>query len=53
MAAAHPEVVARLQAFADKCRAELGDTLTQRQGAGVREPGRIEGPPAKRKAKSG
>jgi hypothetical protein len=53
VAAAHPEVVARLQAFAAKCRAELGDSLTKRQGSGVREPGRIEGAPTKKKAKSG
>ncbi len=53
VAAQHPEVVARLQAFAEKCRAELGDSLTKSQGSGVREPGRIEGAPAKRKAKSG
>ena len=51
--AAHPEVVARLQAFAEKCRAELGDTLTQRKGAGTREPGRVEGAAGKKKAKSG
>ena len=53
VAAAHPEVVARLQAFAEKCRAELGDTLTQRKGDGTREPGRVEGAAGKKKAKTG
>ena len=53
VAAAHPEVVARLEAFAEKCRAELGDTLTQRKGAGTREPGRVEGAAGKKKAKTG
>lgn len=43
VAAQHPEQVRRLQAFAEKCRADLGDTLTERTGAGVREPGRIAG----------
>ncbi|MFM9030466.1 MAG: sulfatase-like hydrolase/transferase, partial [Opitutaceae bacterium] len=51
VAAAHPEVVARLQAFAEQCRAELGDTLTQRKGTGTREPGRVEGAPGKKKAR--
>jgi arylsulfatase len=53
VAAAHPEVVARLQAFAEQCRVELGDTLTQRKGAGTREPGRVEGAAGKKKAKTG
>ncbi|MFM8617874.1 MAG: sulfatase [Opitutaceae bacterium] len=51
VAAAHPEVVARLQAFAEQCRAELGDTLTQRKGTGTREPGRVEGAPGKKTAR--
>ncbi|MCB1230090.1 MAG: sulfatase [Verrucomicrobiae bacterium] len=41
VAAEHPEVVARLQAFAEKARAELGDSLTKQKGGGVREPGRL------------
>ena len=41
VAAAHPDVVQRLLAFAETCRADLGDTLTQRIGTGVRAPGRI------------
>lgn len=43
-AAEHPEVVARLLAEAEKARAELGDRLTQRTGAGTREPGRRPNP---------
>jgi arylsulfatase len=41
VAAAHPAEVQRLLAFAEKCRAELGDSLTKRTGAGAREPGRL------------
>jgi arylsulfatase A-like enzyme len=41
LSAAHPEMVARLQALAEKARAELGDSLHDRRGRGVREPGRI------------
>lgn len=37
----NPDVVALLKALADKARDELGDTLTNRQGKGVREPGRL------------
>ena len=32
----HPDVVARLQRFADRARADLGDALTSRRGTGVR-----------------
>jgi arylsulfatase len=39
VAAANPDVVKRLQAEAEKARAELGDSITKRQGKGVREPG--------------
>ncbi len=49
VSAAHPEVVKQLLVFAEKCRADLGDSLTQRKGTGAREPGRIEGAPAKKK----
>ncbi len=38
----NPEVVSRLLALAEQARAELGDTLTKREGAGVREPGRLK-----------
>ena len=41
VAAANPAVVSQLLAFAEKCRADLGDSLTKRTGAGAREPGRI------------
>jgi arylsulfatase A-like enzyme len=37
----HPDVVGRLKALAEKERDELGDSLTQRQGKGVRPPGRL------------
>ena len=39
VAAAHPAVVDRLQAFAERMRAELGDSLANRKGAGVRPAG--------------
>ena len=35
----NPELVKRLEAFAEKAREDLGDSLTQRKGAGNREPG--------------
>lgn len=38
----HPDIVARLEALAEKARAELGDKLTSRTGTGNREPGRAE-----------
>ena len=41
VAASHPEEVKRLLAFAEKCRDDLGDSLTKRIGKGTREPGRI------------
>jgi arylsulfatase A len=41
VAAMHPEIVAQLQAFAEKARADLGDSLTNRKGNGVRPAGRI------------
>lgn len=42
----HPEIVARLEAEAEKARVELGDALTNRKGSGLREPGRVESPAA-------
>jgi len=42
VAAAHPEVVQGLLAFAETCRADLGDSLTQRTGTGIRAPGRFK-----------
>ena len=41
VAAAHPDVVQRLLAFAEKCRDDLGDSLTKRTGRGTRQPGRV------------
>jgi len=38
----HPEVVVHMMDLAEKIRSELGDKLTNREGSGVREPGRIE-----------
>ncbi|MCB1093165.1 MAG: hypothetical protein KDL87_16620, partial [Verrucomicrobiae bacterium] len=43
----HPEIVERLLAEVEKARAELGDNLTKRQGAGNREPGRLTDAEAK------
>ena len=41
VSAQHPEIVKRLEAEAEKARAELGDVLTKRTGSGTREPGRL------------
>jgi len=41
VASSHPTVVQQLLAHAEKARAELGDSLTQRKGNGVREVGRL------------
>ncbi len=43
VAAANSAVVQHLLAFAEKCRADLGDSLTKRTGPGAREPGQLEG----------
>ncbi|UCF34437.1 MAG: sulfatase [Phycisphaerales bacterium] len=40
--AEHPDVVARLQAFAESAREDLGDALTDRQGSNIRPAGRVE-----------
>jgi arylsulfatase A len=40
VAAAHPDVIQRLSAFAEKTRADLGDALRNEKGPGAREPGR-------------
>jgi len=37
----HAEIVKRLLAEAERAREDLGDSLTKRVGAGVREPGRV------------
>ncbi|MEQ2007425.1 MAG: sulfatase [Limisphaerales bacterium] len=41
VASSNPAIVQRLLALAEKARADLGDSLTQRKGTGVREPGRV------------
>ncbi len=41
VAAEHPDVVARLEAQAERARADLGDSLTRRQGSGGRAAGRV------------
>lgn len=38
----HPDVVKRLQALADKFRADLGDSATKQEGKGVRQPGMVQ-----------
>ncbi len=48
VAAANPEVVARLQQLAEQARDELGDSLTQRKGKQVREAGKLAESGAKR-----
>jgi arylsulfatase A-like enzyme len=62
VAAAHPDVVARLQKLAERARADLGDSATKQKGTGVRQPGRVEGKkkrerrdstPARKKANHG
>ena len=41
VAAQHPDIVKRLETFAEQAREELGDSLTKRIGKGIREPGRF------------
>ncbi len=38
----HPEKVAELMGYAEAARAELGDSLTKREGRGIRKPGRLD-----------
>jgi arylsulfatase len=42
VSAQHPEMVRHLEEEAEKARADLGDGLTKRPGAGHREPGRLQ-----------
>ena len=42
VAAEHPQVVERLLALAEQARRDMGDSLTDRQGANLREPGRVQ-----------
>ena len=46
IAESQADIVGRLEAEAEKARAELGDALTKRKGKGTREPGKLEKPPA-------
>jgi arylsulfatase len=41
VASQHPQVVEQLLAEAERARAELGDSLTSRQGAGTRQPDKL------------
>ena len=40
VAAENPEIVQRLEALAERARADMGDSLTKRTGSDTREPGR-------------
>ena len=53
LAAKYPEVVKRLERFAEKARAELGDRLTKRKGSGVRAPGQVAEAPQPKKPAPG
>ncbi len=41
VAAEHPDILKRLEAFAETMREELGDALTKREGKGIRAPGMV------------
>jgi arylsulfatase A len=41
VASRHPEVVEQLESLAERARADLGDALTGRKGAGIRQSGRL------------
>jgi arylsulfatase A-like enzyme len=43
VSAEHPDIVARFERAGEEARAALGDTLTNRTGSEVREPGRLAG----------
>ncbi|MDA0837906.1 MAG: sulfatase [Planctomycetota bacterium] len=38
----HPEIVERLEKYAEAARDDLGDSLSKRPGKGIRPPGRLE-----------
>jgi arylsulfatase len=42
VAAAHPQIVERLLALAERCRDDLGDTVAKREGKGTRSPGQAQ-----------
>jgi hypothetical protein len=44
VAAEHPDVVKRLQAYGEQAREDLGDSLTRRKGKNVRAAGHVEKP---------
>jgi arylsulfatase A-like enzyme len=46
VSAQHPEIVARLEALAEKCRDDLGDSAVRRTGRNIRLPGRAQSKPA-------
>ena len=41
VAARNPDMLAKLQGWAEQARAELGDSLTKRKGSGNRAPGKV------------
>ncbi len=41
MADGRPDVAALLEAYADKARDDLGDSLLKRKPSGAREPGKV------------
>ena len=44
IAAAHPDIIKRMEAMLDSCRTDLGDSLTGERGANIRPAGRVENP---------
>lgn len=42
LAGKNPEMVSKLEGYAEQMRAELGDALTKREGSGTRQPGRVD-----------
>ena len=38
----YPEIVAKMNQFADEARADMGDALTKSEGTGLREHGRLD-----------
>lgn len=51
VADANPEMLAKMQIWAEQARAELGDSLTKRQGSGNRAPGMVPGPASAKQGK--
>tara|TARA_R110002124_G_scaffold27991_1_gene99453 strand:- start:119 stop:391 length:273 start_codon:yes stop_codon:yes gene_type:complete len=42
VAESNPEIVSKINQFADQARADMGDALTESEGTGLRKHGRIE-----------